>query len=66
MRIGVYDPYLDDMGGGEKYMLTLASCLSNDHDVTLFWNNSEDLKRVNRRFTVDISKIKLASTLASV
>lgn len=65
MRIGVYDPYLDDMGGGEKYMLTLASCLSNDHDVTLFWDNPEDLARVNERFTVDISKIKLTPNIFS-
>ncbi len=65
MRIGVYDPYLDDMGGGEKYMLTLASCLSKEHEVTLFWDTPEDLTRVNKRFTVDISKIKLASNIFS-
>ena len=40
MKIGVYDPYLDDVGGGEKYMLTTAECLSNDHDVTIFWDNN--------------------------
>ena len=65
MKIGIYDPYLDDMGGGEKYMLTVAACLSNDHDVTLFWDNPEDLTRVNQRFTVDISKINLASNIFS-
>ncbi len=65
MRIGIYDPYLDDMGGGEKYMLTIASCLSNDHDVTLFWDNSEDLRKVNQRFTVDTSRIKLATNIFS-
>jgi glycosyltransferase involved in cell wall biosynthesis len=65
MRIGIYDPYLDDMGGGEKYMLTLASCLSSENDVTLFWNKKEDVERVNERFGMDLSRVNVAANIFS-
>ncbi|MBI2613514.1 MAG: glycosyltransferase family 4 protein [Candidatus Levybacteria bacterium] len=65
MKIGIFDPYLDDLGGGEKYMITLAQCLSNDNNVTIFWDNKEDLKKVAQRFSLDISKITLRSNIFS-
>lgn len=65
MKIGLYDPYLDDAGGGEKYMLTIAECLSNEHDVTVFWDNAEDLKAVAKRFSLDLSRIKLGENIFS-
>ncbi len=65
MKIGIYDPYLDDLGGGEKYMLTLASCLSKNNEVYLFWDNKEDLKIVTERFSIDISKIKVVENIFS-
>lgn len=63
MLIGIFDPYLDDLGGGEKYILTLATCLSKDNDVSLFWDKKEDLDIVTQRFSIDISKIKLAKNI---
>ncbi len=65
MRIGIYDPYLDDMGGGEKYMLTMASCLSEKHDVSLFWDEPRDLDIVLSRFSIDLSKVKLIQNIFS-
>src|SRR3989344_3942278 len=65
MRIGVFDPYLNDLGGGEKYMVTLASCLSQDNEVVIFWNHPEDLKKVSDRFSIDISRIKLVKNVFS-
>lgn len=65
MKIGIYDPYLDDMGGGEKYMLTIAQVLSLSHDVTLFWNKREDLDIVLQRFSIDLSRVKLAANIFS-
>jgi glycosyltransferase involved in cell wall biosynthesis len=65
MRIGIYDPYLDDLGGGEKYMLTLAQCLSDSNSVTIFWDKQEDLRRVAQRFSLDISKITLKKNIFS-
>lgn len=65
MRIGIFDPYLNDQGGGEKYMITLAQCLSKDNVVTVFWNNAEDLENVAKRFSLDISKIRLQNNIFS-
>jgi glycosyltransferase involved in cell wall biosynthesis len=65
MRIGIYDPYLDDLGGGEKYMLTLAQCLSYDNSVTVFWDRKEDLEKVAQRFSLNISKIALKRNIFS-
>ena len=33
MRIAIYTPYLNTLGGGEKYMLTVAAILAEENDV---------------------------------
>ncbi len=65
MKIGIYDPYLDDLGGGEKYMMTLAECLSKEHNVSVFWDNKTDLLVLKERFSLDIAKITLAKNIFS-
>ncbi len=65
MRIGIYDPYLDDLGGGEKYMMTVASCLSGKHEVSVFWDVKDDVKKINERFSIDLSKIKIEKNIFS-
>lgn len=65
MRIGIYDPYLDDLGGGEKYMMTLAQCLSQNHQVEVFWNNKKDLENLISRFSLDLSKINITPNIFS-
>lgn len=65
MKIGIYDPYLDDLGGGEKYMLKAAECLSSDHEVTIFWNNKKDIEDAIDRFGIDLSRIKVAANIFS-
>ncbi len=59
MKIGIFDPYLDDNGGGERYMMTIAQVLSRVHDVDVFWNNRVDFNNVKERFSLDFSKVKL-------
>lgn len=63
MRIGVYDPYLDDLGGGEKYMMTIASCLSKQHHVTVFWDHKEDIQKLQQRFAIDFSRVTFAPNI---
>ncbi len=58
MKIGIYDPYLDTLGGGEKYIFSIANYFK-DEEVTLFWDNEDDLKKAKDRFGVDTSFIKL-------
>ena len=65
MRIGIYDPYLDDLGGGEKYMMTIAQILSHKNDVFIFWDNSKDLEPLKERFNIDLSRVKLTKNIFS-
>ena len=63
MRIGIFDPYLDDLGGGEKYMMTIAQCLSDNHIVDIFWDDKKDLVKLSRRFPLNLSKTKLVPNI---
>jgi glycosyltransferase involved in cell wall biosynthesis len=65
MRIGIYDPYLDDLGGGEKYMMSIAECLSQKNDVTVFWDNQKDFDDVKYRFSLKLEKVKLKKNIFS-
>ncbi len=65
MRIGIFDPYLDDLGGGEKYMMTIAEVLSAEHEVEVFWDNKEDLDGLLKRFSIDLSRVKLVTNIFS-
>jgi len=59
MKIGIYDPYLDTLGGGERYILSIASCLSDNHQVFLFWNDNKILTKAKERFGIDLKNVSL-------
>lgn len=63
MKIGIFDPYLDTLGGGERYIFTLASFLSKQHEVTIFWDNQGDLGKLQELLDIDISRVKFASNI---
>lgn len=65
MKIGIYDPYLDTLSGGERYMLTAASCLSSDNEVTIFWNDEEILEKAHKKLGLDLKKIQLKPNIFS-
>lgn len=65
MRIGIFDPYLDDLGGGEKYMMTIAECLSKNHQVSVFWDNQKDIDGLLQRFSLDLSRVSLTKNIFS-
>lgn len=65
MNIGIFDPYLNDVGGGEKYMMSIASVLSKEHTVTVFWDEKKDLEQIRLRFGLDLSKVRLAKNIFS-
>jgi len=65
MRIGIYDPYLDDLGGGEKYMMTAAECLSRNHTVTIFWDNKDDLDMLKERFFLSLDNVNIKKNIFS-
>jgi glycosyltransferase involved in cell wall biosynthesis len=40
MKIGIYSPYFHILGGGERYLSTIAEYLSRDTEVTIFAESS--------------------------
>lgn len=65
MKIGIFDPYLDTLGGGEKYVLTIASCLADKYQVFLFWNDKLILKKASERFGINVKNINLTKNIFS-
>ncbi|MEK7502083.1 MAG: glycosyltransferase [Patescibacteria group bacterium] len=65
MKIGIYDPYLDDLGGGEKYMMKIAQCFSQNNEVFVFWNEEEDFDDLKKRFLIDLSRVSLRNNIFS-
>lgn len=65
MKIGIYSPYLETLTGGEKYIFTMASCLSLEHEVYIFWDNPEILEKASEKFDLNLNKVKLTSNIFS-
>lgn len=63
VKIGFFDPYVDTLGGGEKYMLTAASLLSKKHTVSLFWDNPQVLQKAQEKFGFDTEKIHVEKNI---
>lgn len=64
MRIGIYSPYLDTVGGGERYMLTIAQSLAKNNQVNILLdthlqtlNISEIKERAARLLDLNLSNI---------
>ncbi|MDO8657097.1 MAG: glycosyltransferase [Candidatus Levybacteria bacterium] len=61
MKIGIFDPYLDSLSGGEKYMLSIASCLSAGNEVFIFWDKTKEFEIKKTAFDklgIDLSSVK--------
>ncbi|MBI2443373.1 MAG: glycosyltransferase family 4 protein [Candidatus Levybacteria bacterium] len=65
MKIGLYDPYLDTLGGGERYIFTIASCLQDSHHVMLFWDDKSILDQAKKRFNIRMDNVQLAGNIFS-
>jgi glycosyltransferase involved in cell wall biosynthesis len=64
MKIAVFSPYLDTKGGGERYILTVASIFSEQHEVDLLLpthlhnlHPDQYKKDVSERLAIDLSKV---------
>ena len=65
MKIGIYTPYLDTFGGGERYMLTIAECFSDTHDVEILFdkhlwekNPKSLIDKLSKTLNLNLSKTK--------
>lgn len=54
----VFDPYLDTLGGGERYTLTFAlGLVQNGYTVEIAWSNIDILSKASERFGLDLSSV---------
>jgi len=60
MRAAIYNPYLDTLGGGERYSMAFAKALSqNGYKVDVQWRNEKIKKILEERFGMDLRGIKV-------
>lgn len=58
MLAAIYDPYLDTMGGGERYTLTFGLALRKlGYEVDVFWDDASIKSRLTERFGLDLSAL---------
>jgi len=59
MKAVFYTPYLDSLGGGERYVLSLIEALNSlGWETFLLWDGESVTERVVSKFGIDISKTK--------
>lgn len=65
MKIGIYSPYLDTLGGGERYILTIAEQLSGKYQVELLLDSHlatldiDQLKgKIKQRLNLNLAAVK--------
>jgi len=62
MRAALFTPYLDTLGGGERYMMTIAECLKRKGClVNVFWKDKKIKEKIENRFKLDLSEINFCS-----
>lgn len=65
MKIGIYSPYLDTLGGGERYMLSIAECLSSSCLVNIFWNDGTILEKAKERLNLSLDNVFVVPNIFS-
>ena len=67
-RAAIYDPYLDTLGGGERYCLTVAEILlKHGYKVDLFWSGNQDLiKKAEQRFSLNLENLNLVPDIFQI
>lgn len=63
MKAAIYTPYLDTLGGGERYMLSAARVLSDNGWGVDIAGSTELLHKAENRFGLDFKKIKAVSDI---
>lgn len=60
MRAAIFNPYLDTLGGGERYtMAVVQALLSKGYTVNLEWKDSAIKKKLEDRFGIDLSGMQI-------
>lgn len=58
----IVSPYLDHLGGGERYMLSIASVLESlGHDIFFSWDNLEEINKLSLMLGLNLKNPQLDS-----
>lgn len=65
MRAAIYNPYLDTLGGGERYTMTVANVLKkHGWDVEVAWKNPKILEWLAVRLGVNLSGVEIVPDIS--
>ncbi len=60
MKATIYNPYLDTLGGGERYCMAVAqTLLSKGYSVSLEWKDPAIKGKLEKRFGIDLGDLKI-------
>lgn len=63
----IVSPYLDHLGGGERYMLSVASVLESlGHEIYFAWDNLAEINSLAAMFGLTLSDPKLAPEIKNL
>lgn len=67
-KAAIYDPYLDTLGGGERYCLTVAEVLlKNGFQVDIFWSGEKDLiEKAEKRFSLNLKNLQIVPDIFGI
>lgn len=57
-KVGIYNPHINTMGGGEKVALAIAEYLSRDYKVYIIVRDKIKLNKLGEYFSVNLEKTK--------
>ncbi len=64
MRAAIHNPYLDTLGGGERYTLGIARVLlAHGFKVDLEWNSSGILQKLGDRFGLKLNNVNVINDI---
>jgi len=64
MKAAIFDPYLDTLGGGERYVLTFARVLkTHGWDVDVQWHDPSILQKIDERLNIGLDGIKVVENV---
>lgn len=63
-KIAIISPYFDILGGGEKYLLTIAALLSEKNSVTIFWDDSGYKDKVFKKLGIELLRVNFRKKLS--
>lgn len=64
MKAAIFNPYLDTLGGGERYTLSFAKVLLDQGwDVDIQWVGESIREMIEKRFGIDTDKLKIVSDI---